>query len=89
VVDYVAEQLGLQAADLKGYGEKEAHWDHQEQIRTGYGYTAFEGEEWFALACWLYKRAWATGERPIVLFDLAIRRLRRSPGEPRQAEPAR
>jgi hypothetical protein len=56
----------------------------------GYGYTAFEGEEWFALACWLYKRAWAaTGERPIVLFDLAIRRLRRSPGEPRQAEPAR
>ncbi|MGN9846561.1 DUF4158 domain-containing protein [Nonomuraea sp. H19] len=53
VVDYVAEQLGLQAADLKGYGEKEARWDHQEQIRTGYGYTAFEGEQWFALACWL------------------------------------
>ncbi|WP_197048952.1 DUF4158 domain-containing protein, partial [Streptosporangium roseum] len=58
VVDYVAEQLGLQAADVKGYGEKEARWDHQEQIRTGYGFTAFEGEQWFALACWLYKRAW-------------------------------
>ncbi|MEU4232856.1 Tn3 family transposase [Nonomuraea sp. NPDC026600] len=75
VVDYVAEQLGLQAADLKGYGEKEARWDHQEQIRTGYGFTAFGGEQWFALACWLYKRAWTTGERPIVLFDLATHRL--------------
>ncbi|MGI5290399.1 DUF4158 domain-containing protein [Nonomuraea polychroma] len=75
VVDYVAEQLGLQAADLKGYGEKEARWDHQEQIRTGYGYTTFAGEQWFALACWLYKRAWTTGERPIVLFDLATHRL--------------
>ncbi|WP_031170207.1 DUF4158 domain-containing protein, partial [Streptosporangium roseum] len=49
--------------------------DHQEQIRTGYGFTAFEGEQWFALACWLYKRAWTTGERPIVLFDLATHRL--------------
>ncbi|MFB4273469.1 DUF4158 domain-containing protein [Nonomuraea sp. GTA35] len=75
VVDYVAEQLVLQAADLKGYGEKEARWAHQEQIRTGYGYTAFAGEQWFALACWLYKRAWTTNERPIVLFDLATHRL--------------
>jgi hypothetical protein len=75
VVDYVTEQLGLQAADLKGYGEKEARWAHQEQIRTGYGYTAFAGEQWFALACWLYKRAWTTNERPIVLFDLATHRL--------------
>ncbi|MFI5898312.1 DUF4158 domain-containing protein [Actinoplanes sp. NPDC051513] len=75
VVDYVAEQLGLQAADLKGYGEKEARWDHRDQIRTGYGFTAFAGEQWFALACWLYKRAWTTGERPIVLFDLATHRL--------------
>ncbi|MEV0352306.1 DUF4158 domain-containing protein [Nonomuraea sp. NPDC050680] len=48
---------------------------HREQIRTGYGFTAFAGEQWVALACWLYKRAWTTGERPIVLFDLATHRL--------------
>jgi hypothetical protein len=31
VVDYVAEQLGLDPADLKGYGVREARWDHQSQ----------------------------------------------------------
>ncbi|MER5323175.1 DUF4158 domain-containing protein [Streptosporangium roseum] len=35
----------------------------------------FEGEQWFALACRLSERAWTTGERPIVLFDLATHRL--------------
>lgn len=75
VVDYVAEQLGLAAGDLKGYGEKKARWDHQKQIREDYGYTAFEAEQWFSLACWVYRRAWTTNERPIVLFDLATHRL--------------
>lgn len=37
VVDYVAEQLGLDPAEFAGYGTKEARWDHQEQIRTGTG----------------------------------------------------
>jgi hypothetical protein len=75
VVDYVAEQLGQDAGDLKGYGEKEARWEHQKQIREAYGYTAFEAEQWFSLACWVYQRAWTTNERPIVLFDLATHRL--------------
>jgi hypothetical protein len=75
VVDYVAAQLGLTADDLKGYGDKQARWEHQKQIRQDYGYTAFEAEQWFALACWVYRRCWSTGERPIVLFDLATHRL--------------
>ncbi|MCW2917315.1 MAG: transposase Tn3 family protein [Actinomycetia bacterium] len=75
VVDYVAEQLGLDPANLKGYGEKEARWDHQEAIRTAYGYSKLEDERWFALACWLYRRTWTTNERPFVLFDLATHRL--------------
>jgi Domain of unknown function (DUF4158) len=70
VVDYVAEQLGLDAAALKEYGDKEARWDHQKQIREDYGYTVFEGEQWFALACWLYRRAWSTNDpchlRPVM-----------------------
>lgn len=37
VVDYVAEQLGLDPSDLKRYGDKEARWDHQKQIRGAYG----------------------------------------------------
>lgn len=75
VVEYVAAQLGLQQSDLKGYGEKEARWDHQVQIRQLYGYTAFDPVQWFILARWLYSRSWLANERPIVLFDLATHRL--------------
>ncbi|MFG1678621.1 DUF4158 domain-containing protein [Nonomuraea sp. NPDC049269] len=48
---------------------------HQKQIRDDYAFTVFEDEHWFALACWVYRRAWNTNERPIVLFDLATHRL--------------
>ncbi|WTD54845.1 Tn3 family transposase [Streptosporangium sp. NBC_01639] len=75
VVDYVAEQLGLDPADLKGYGEKEARWDHQKLIRQAHGYTSFEFEQWFGLARWVYRRMWSGSERPIVLFDLVTHRL--------------
>ncbi|MEV4177667.1 DUF4158 domain-containing protein [Nonomuraea sp. NPDC049709] len=34
-----------------------------------------EDEHWFALAYWVYRRAWSTNERPIVLFDPATHRL--------------
>lgn len=75
VVDQVAEQLGLDADDLKGYGEREARWNHQAQIRDVYGYETFGPGQWWALARWLYLRAWHTNERPSVLFDLATNRL--------------
>ncbi|OIJ99290.1 hypothetical protein BIV25_09690 [Streptomyces sp. MUSC 14] len=75
VVDYVAEQLGLEAGDLAGYGAMEHRWDHQEQIRTAYGYTKFEFDQWFTLARWMYQRAWIGSERPTLLFDLATKRL--------------
>nr|WTB28678.1 DUF4158 domain-containing protein [Streptomyces sp. NBC_00830] len=75
VVDFVAEQLGLKAAEFAGYGTKEHRWDHQEQIREGYGYTKFEFDHWFALARWMYRRAWIGSERPTLLFDLATKRL--------------
>ncbi|WP_353962631.1 DUF4158 domain-containing protein [Streptomyces sp. NBC_01214] len=56
VVDYVAEQLGLDPAEFAGYGGREHRWDHQEQIRKGYGYTKFEFDQWFSLARWMYQR---------------------------------
>ncbi|MFC9460945.1 DUF4158 domain-containing protein [Streptomyces sp. NPDC056983] len=67
VVAYVAKQLGLEPAAFAGYGSSEARWDHQEQIRDGYGYTKFEFDQWFALARWLYQRAWIGNERPTLL----------------------
>ncbi|MFE5012117.1 DUF4158 domain-containing protein [Streptomyces sp. NPDC056696] len=67
VVAYVAKQLGLEPAAFAGYGSSEARWDHQEQIRDGYGYTKFEFDQWFALARWLYQRAWIGNERPTPL----------------------
>lgn len=75
VATYVAAQLGLDAAQLKGYGDKQARWDHQAQIRELYDCTTFGRWQWFALARWLYMRAWLAGERPSVLFDLATYRL--------------
>ena len=75
VVDYVAEQLGLDHDDLKGYGTREARWDHQDQIRRAYGYSDFDAWQWFALARWLYVRCRLGNERPIVLFDHATARL--------------
>lgn len=75
VVAYVAEQLGLEPSTFAGYGSSEARWDHQEQIRDGYGYTKFEFDQWFALARWLYQRARIGNERPTLLFDLATKRL--------------
>jgi len=75
VVDHLARQLGLDAGDLKGYGEREARWDHQAQIRQLYGYRLFGPAEWLALTRWLYTRAWTANERPSVLFDLATNRL--------------
>lgn len=75
VVDYVAEQLGLDPAEFAGYGTKETRWDHQDQIREGYTYTKFEFDQWFGLARWMYQRAWIGSERPTLLFDLATKRL--------------
>ncbi|PZS25016.1 MAG: hypothetical protein DLM61_20730 [Pseudonocardiales bacterium] len=75
VVEYVAAQLGLEPEDLKGYGEKEARWDHQAQLRDLYDYTAFDPLQGFILARWLYTRSWLANERPIVLFDLATHHL--------------
>ncbi|MFF3404135.1 DUF4158 domain-containing protein [Streptomyces sp. NPDC002659] len=75
VVEYVADQLGLDAAALAGYGQKQARWDHQEQIRSAYGYLPFGADQWFAMARWLYGRAWIGSQRPTLLFDLATARL--------------
>ncbi|MFE4654980.1 DUF4158 domain-containing protein [Streptomyces sp. NPDC056707] len=75
VVAYVAEQLGLEPLAFTGYGSSEARWDHQEQIRASFEYTKFEFGQWFALACWLYQRAWIGNERATLLFDLATKRL--------------
>lgn len=81
VVAYVAEQLGLEPPAFTGYGSSEARWAHQEQIRDGYGYTKFEFDQWFALARWLYQRAWIGNKRPTLLFDLATKRHERHGGQ--------
>jgi hypothetical protein len=75
VVQYIAEQLGLDPADIRGYGTRETRWNHQQQIRRDYGYADFGGWEWFALARWLYVRCRIGNERPVVLFDRATARL--------------
>lgn len=75
VTDYVADQLGLDPAALSDYGQREARWDHQDQIRRTLGYQPFDETAWFALARWLYTRCWLGNERPTVLFDRATARM--------------
>jgi hypothetical protein len=75
VVEYIAEQLGLDPADIRGYGTRETRWNQQQQIRREYGYADFGGWEWFALARWLYVRCRIGNDRPVVLFDRATARL--------------
>ncbi|MFD9442445.1 DUF4158 domain-containing protein [Streptomyces sp. NPDC060006] len=40
-----------------------------------YRYTRFGFDQWFALARWMYQRAWIGNERPTLLFDLATKCL--------------
>ena len=74
VVDYVARQLDIvDVSVLKGYGDGETRWDHGAEIRRAYGYRDFADEALHrALREWLEARAWTMGERPGVLFDLAV-----------------
>jgi hypothetical protein len=62
VVAYVAEQLGLEPSAFAGCGSSGGPWDHQEQIRDGYGYTKFEFDQLFALARWFNRRIWIGNE---------------------------
>ncbi|MFE2943771.1 DUF4158 domain-containing protein [Streptomyces sp. NPDC059255] len=74
VVDYVAEQLGLEPAEFTGYGAMEHRWAQQEQIRGMYGYTKSGFDQWFAPARRLYQRVSIGSGRPTLRFDLATKR---------------
>jgi hypothetical protein len=76
-VAHLAAQLGVaDVACLARYRAGETRWDHAEEIKRRYGYRDFTAQpEYFALARWLYARAWTGAERPSVLFDLATARL--------------
>jgi hypothetical protein len=74
----VAEELGVADPDgLVDYAKREqTHREHAGEIQREYGYRDFsEVSAQTELMAWLDARAWATAERPSVLFDLATARL--------------
>lgn len=74
----VAEEIGVTDAGTLGMyaGRKQTHREHACEIQLAFGYRAFTDPEARAeLSDWLDARAWATAERPSVLFDLATARL--------------
>lgn len=75
VVEYMADQLGLDARSFVYYQSNRSQWDHMNEIRSNYGYSNFTDQpgHW-RLVRWLYSRAWLYSERPSVLFDLATAR---------------
>jgi len=78
VAQRVGEELGVADPDrLADYAQREpTHREHAGEIQREYGYRAFSDLAARAdLRGWLEARAWATAERPSVLFDLATARL--------------
>jgi hypothetical protein len=74
----VAEELGVADPDGKAdYAQRDpTHREHAGEIQREYGYRDFsEASAQRELVAWLDARAWATAERPSVLFDLATARL--------------
>ncbi len=72
-ITYVAARLSMDSLSLETYSRRTTtHNEHVAQIRRAYGYENFgDGTQRFRLLLWLYERAWLSGERPSVLFDLA------------------
>jgi hypothetical protein len=78
VADRVADELAVDnPGRLAGYARREpTHREHAGEIQREYGYRDFSDASAKAeLLAWLDARAWATAERPSVLFDLATARL--------------
>lgn len=81
VVGRVAEELAIPnlaaLAALADYGRREpTHREHAGEIQREYGYRDFsDSSAQRELLGWLDARAWATAERPSVLFDLATAQL--------------
>ena len=80
LVDYIAEQLGIDDAScVKSYSERAmTRLEHQWAIRRAEKWREFsevevEGE----LGEWIEARAWTTGDGPKTLFDAAVGWLRK------------
>jgi len=78
VVKHLARQLDIADPNcLDRYRERPpTHLVHSREIRRRHGYRNFEDQpEHWRLVRWLYTRAWLSGERLVVLFDLTTARL--------------
>lgn len=78
VAKRAAQELGIaDPGRLAAYAKREpTHREHAGEIQREYGYRDFSDASARAeLRRWLDARAWATAERPGVLFDLATARL--------------
>ena len=73
VLGWTIREIGVPAGTtLDGYGDGEARWEHQAEIRRVYGYRPF-GDESVEdeLVLWLRARAWISAESHRVLFTRA------------------
>jgi len=78
VAGRVGEELSVgDPARIGRYAKRDpTHREHAGEIQREYGYRDFsETSAQTELMTWLDARAWATAERPSVLFDLATARL--------------
>ena len=73
VLETLSKQLVISTSEgLADYAQAKQHFEHAEQIRTHYGYQAFNHPSaGFRLTRWLYAQCWTGTERPGALFDRA------------------
>src|SRR5262249_16228963 len=78
-VRHVAKQLGIDDDPAPLLAQYAGAWqarEHSREIQRLYEYRDFSDQpHHFQLIRWLYTHAWLTAERPIMLFDLATKRL--------------
>jgi TnpA family transposase len=76
VVEFVAQQLGLAAPLLAGYGGRDqTRSDHQRRIQQHLGFSTVTPQDSQTLLAWLVERA-LEHDRPTVLLQLLCDRLR-------------
>jgi hypothetical protein len=76
VVEFVAQQLGLAASLLAGYGGRDqTRSDHQRRIQQHLGFSTVTPQDSQTLLAWLVERA-LEHDRPTVLLQLLCDRLR-------------
>jgi len=77
ILRYIAKQLNVNFKEFSSYSQREAtKYEHLDEIRKEYGYSAFTIYEYRTLSKFLYPQAMLNGN-PLHLIQVALEELRK------------